>query len=181
MSNLYLASSRPPRHLLILASRLPSPDGRDGETLRAQAAAEHAITDVLTSFRSSFASPILQKQTHITFLASLIQAPLPQGYTSLDASRPWIIYWVLHSFALLGGELDAAGKARVVETLMACQSEEGGFGGGPGQLPHLAPTYAAVCALAYAGEEGWARVDRCVAKAGGPAPLCFHSMSARFD
>lgn len=28
-----------------------------------------------------------------------------------------------------------------------CQSETGGFGGGPGQQAHLAPTYAAVNAL----------------------------------
>lgn len=32
-----------------------------------------------------------------------------------------------------------------------CQSEDGGFGGGPGQLPHLAPTYAAVNALCSLG------------------------------
>lgn len=30
----------------------------------------------------------------------------------------------------------------------------GGFGGGPGQLPHLLPTYAAVCSLAIAGNDG---------------------------
>ncbi len=33
-------------------------------------------------------------------------------------------------------------------TLCRCQDPEGGFGGGPGQLAHLAPTYAAVNALA---------------------------------
>jgi hypothetical protein len=32
--------------------------------------------------------------------------------------------------------------------LCRCQDPEGGFGGGPGQLAHLAPTYAAVNALA---------------------------------
>jgi len=90
----------------------------------------------------------------------MIQHELPQGYTSLDASRPWLLYWVLHSFALLGGELDRPGKARVVELLAACQAPGGGFGGGPGQVPHLAPTYAAVCALVYVGEEGFDVVDR---------------------
>ena len=34
-----------------------------------------------------------------------------------------------------------------------CQSTEGGFGGGPGQYPHLAPTYAAVNALCILGTE----------------------------
>lgn len=32
-----------------------------------------------------------------------------------------------------------------------CQHPDGGFGGGPGQFPHLAPTYAAVNALAIIG------------------------------
>lgn len=34
-----------------------------------------------------------------------------------------------------------------------CQSPEGGFGGGPGQTPHLASTYAAVQALCCLGTE----------------------------
>jgi len=34
-----------------------------------------------------------------------------------------------------------------------CQHESGGFSGGPQQLPHLAPTYAAVCALCIIGTE----------------------------
>ena len=35
--------------------------------------------------------------------------------------------------------------------LATCQHPDGGFGGGPQQLPHLAPTYAAVAALATLG------------------------------
>ncbi|RKP22467.1 terpenoid cyclases/protein prenyltransferase alpha-alpha toroid, partial [Syncephalis pseudoplumigaleata] len=41
---------------------------------------------------------------------------------------------------------------RLVNTLAACQHPEGGFGGGPDQLAHLAPTYAAVAAIAVVGE-----------------------------
>lgn len=48
---------------------------------------------------------------------------------------------------------------------MAWQHPEGGFGGGPGQAPHLLPTYAAVCALANVGRPGpgggWDQIDRC--------------------
>ena len=33
------------------------------------------------------------------------------------------------------------------------QDPTGGFAGGPSQLPHLAPTYAAVSALMVAGTE----------------------------
>ena len=35
----------------------------------------------------------------------------------------------------------------IINFLDSCQSSTGGFGGGPGQLPHLATTYAAVNAL----------------------------------
>lgn len=39
----------------------------------------------------------------------------------------------------------------------------GGFGGGPGQFPHLAPTYAAVNALVILGtEEAYKVIDRSV-------------------
>lgn len=135
-------------------------DGLSGDTLTAQLETEQATSAALTAHASSFATPTLNKSTHLAWLAGIIQHPLPQGYTSLDASRPWLLYWVLHSFAMLGGQLDQPGKDRVVETILACQCPTGGFGGGPGQLPHLAPTYAAICALAYAGEAGWDKVNR---------------------
>lgn len=42
-----------------------------------------------------------------------------------------------------------------------CQHHQGGFGGGPGQIPHLAPTYAAVNALVIIGtEEAYNVIDR---------------------
>ncbi len=37
---------------------------------------------------------------------------LPAGFASLGASRPWIVYWVTHSLALLGADLPAAGPAQ---------------------------------------------------------------------
>lgn len=42
-----------------------------------------------------------------------------------------------------------------------CQSPKGGFGGGPGQMPHLAPTYAAVNALCTLGhQDAFEVIDR---------------------
>jgi protein farnesyltransferase subunit beta len=42
-----------------------------------------------------------------------------------------------------------------------CQDPSGGFGGGPGQLPHLAPTYAAVLSLSIINtEESLNIIDR---------------------
>lgn len=42
-----------------------------------------------------------------------------------------------------------------------CQCPDGGFGGGPGQYAHLAPTYAAVNTLCIIGtEEAYNAIDR---------------------
>lgn len=48
-----------------------------------------------------------------------------------------------------------------IDTLRRCQHRGGGFGGGPGQLPHLAPSYAAVNALVIlGGPDALAWIDR---------------------
>jgi protein farnesyltransferase subunit beta len=82
------------------------------------------------------------------------QSILCVGFSSLGSSRTWICYWILHSLALLGrldAAMDAEKKKAIVSFLGECQHESGGFGGGPGQMPHLATTYAAVCALVTLG------------------------------
>ena len=49
----------------------------------------------------------------------------------------------------------------MIRFLRSCQAASGGFGGGPLQLPHLAPTYAATAALvSLGGAEALDAVDR---------------------
>lgn len=157
-------TSPPP---VLTAPWVPTPsDGvPTSETLRVQHEAEQSISSLLTDYLSASADPQLHRDTHTAFLTRLLKAPLPRQYTGLDASRPWLLYWSIHSLALFDGDLDAQAKRRVVETLKHCQNPDSGFGGGPGQLSHLAPSYAAVCALAYTGEDGWKAIDRCAASA----------------
>ena len=63
------------------------------------------------------------------------------GYSSLDAARPWVAFWVAQGLALLGYELAGSPYEHgLVAFLRSCQHAGGGFAGGPGQLPHLAPT-----------------------------------------
>lgn len=51
----------------------------------------------------------------------------------------------------------------VCQFLGQCQGPNGGFGGGPSQQPHLAPTYAAVNALCTIGtEEAYNVINRYV-------------------
>uniref|UniRef100_A0A165WRE6 Protein farnesyltransferase subunit beta n=1 Tax=Daucus carota subsp. sativus TaxID=79200 RepID=A0A165WRE6_DAUCS len=66
-------------------------------------------------------------------------------------SRPWLCYWILHSIALLGDSVDDELEDRAIDFLDRCQDKNGGYGGGPGQLPHLATTYAAVNSLVTLG------------------------------
>jgi protein farnesyltransferase subunit beta len=84
------------------------------------------------------------------------------GFISLDASRPWICYWILHGLALLQAPPPQnISGSQVITFLQACQHASGGYGGGPGHLPHLAPTYAAVCALlTLGGQEAYDSIDR---------------------
>ncbi|XP_024996071.1 protein farnesyltransferase subunit beta isoform X3 [Cynara cardunculus var. scolymus] len=71
--------------------------------------------------------------------------------TLLLSSRPWICYWILHSIALLGESVDDALEHNAIHFISRCQDQHGGYGGGPGQMPHLATTYAAVNSLITLG------------------------------
>ena len=141
---------------------VPTPsDGLDtSETLRSQYETEQAISTLLTEQLARPTPTVLELDTHVAFCRRLLDHPLPGYFVGLDASRPWVLYWTLHSLAIAGQPIDAALRTRTAATLSTFQNADGGFGGGPGQLSHLAPTYAAVCALAYAGEEGWGVIDR---------------------
>ena len=109
---------------------------------------------------SPFVGVRLRREVHLAFLKQGLDR-LSGGFESLDASRPWIVYWTIHSIALLGGGLGMAMVNRIVDFLGRCQASTGGFGGGPGQMAHLAPTYAAVCTLATLGtDEALAAIDR---------------------
>jgi protein farnesyltransferase subunit beta len=76
---------------------------------------------------------------------------LSSSFVSLDASRPWMLYWTLHGCDLLGDLPSRDVLNGIVSTLQACwqqvSRDSGGFGGGPGQMAHCAPTYAAVLCL----------------------------------
>nr|KAF6484493.1 farnesyltransferase, CAAX box, beta [Rousettus aegyptiacus] len=95
---------------------------------------------------------ILQREKHFHYLKRGLRQ-LTDAYECLDASRPWLCYWILHSLELLDEPIPQMVATDVCHFLELCQSPEGGFGGGPGQYPHLAPTYAAVNALCIIGTE----------------------------
>ena len=84
-----------------------------------------------------------------------------------------MLYWCTHPFInLLGFSVDAKYRLAVRTFIKACRPAsvkgkatvpKSGFGGGPGQIMHLAPSYAAFMTLANICEtkEEWADiVDR---------------------
>ncbi|TVU35175.1 hypothetical protein EJB05_17052 [Eragrostis curvula] len=94
----------------------------------------------------------LWRDEHIEYLTKGLRH-LGPNFHVLDANRPWLCYWMVHPLALLDEVLDDDLEDDIVDFLARCQDKDGGYGGGPGQLPHLATTYAAVNTLVTIGSE----------------------------
>jgi protein farnesyltransferase subunit beta len=103
--------------------------------------------------------PGLDREKHLNFLRQWL-GKLPGRFIALDAGRPWFLYWCLSAMTLLGEDVTPY-RAGVVETARTMQNPDGGFGGGGGQLSHLATSYAVVLAIALVGgEEAYEVIDR---------------------
>ncbi|KAI8606526.1 terpenoid cyclases/protein prenyltransferase alpha-alpha toroid [Dissophora ornata] len=96
------------------------------------------------------ASIELKKNRHVKYLLGALDS-LPSYWTALDASKPWLCYWIIHSLDLLDHRIPESLAQRAISTLRHVQCETGGFAGGPGQDAHVATTYAAVNTLAIIG------------------------------
>lgn len=102
----------------------------------------------------------LSKEEHIKYLKRGLRR-LGAAYQCLDASRPWLCYWILNALDLLGGLPSEEELDNVVTFLSKCQNPSGGFGGGPMQFSHFATTYAAVNACVIVGtERAYEMIDR---------------------
>ncbi|KAI9485209.1 MAG: terpenoid cyclases/protein prenyltransferase alpha-alpha toroid [Benjaminiella poitrasii] len=105
-------------------------------------------------------SILLDRETHIAYLKRGLNG-LGRWGSSLDASKPWVAYWILHSLDLLECKIDASIISSSIETFKCWQLPTGGFGGGGDQLAHLATTYAAVNSLAIIGtKEAYEVINR---------------------
>ncbi|EWC45288.1 hypothetical protein DRE_06015 [Drechslerella stenobrocha 248] len=80
-----------------------------------------------------------QLSTAQNILKSVKQTPIP--------NRPWIFYWCINALAALGEDVGGYND-RTVASLKPLQHKDGGFGGGNGQMPHMASVYAVVLTLA---------------------------------
>jgi hypothetical protein len=95
----------------ITAKPLPT-DSLPTETSNVQAETEEIL---LKHIPDASAPPItLQKKLHMQFLARNLIQGFPARYTSQDASQPWLLFWTIQSFSLLGVCLDEANNQRCV-------------------------------------------------------------------
>lgn len=108
---------------------------------------------------NDYGVPHLDRKRHIRFLRSNL-GTLPGGFIAADASRPWFLFWCLNGLSILGEDVSSY-RESLIETARSMQNETGGFGGGHGQLSHLATSYAVILALALVGgEDCYEVVDR---------------------
>lgn len=101
---------------------------------------EKCISDLESATRS------LQVSNHCTYLKTPLKKGIKPLYRVLDASKPWIFYWILNSLAVLGEDVQQYSYS-LAQTLGRYEHQSGGIGGGYRQLPHLMPTYAGILAL----------------------------------
>ncbi|XP_071018612.1 protein farnesyltransferase subunit beta [Oncorhynchus clarkii lewisi] len=137
-------------------------DGVETVTSVEQRKVECSIQDVVSVYKQihSLPQPTLLRDQHYQYLKKGLRH-LSDAYECLDASRPWLCYWILHSLELLEEPVPTAIASDVCKFLARCQSPTGGFAGGPCQAAHLAPTYAAVNALCIIGtQEAYNIIDR---------------------
>ncbi|TMW84471.1 hypothetical protein EJD97_025160 [Solanum chilense] len=126
------------------------------KTLEDQWVVERRVREIYDYFYSiSPNSPSdlieIERDKHFGYLSQGLRK-LGPSFSVLDASRPWLCYWILHSIALLGESIGSKLENDAIDFLTRCQDKDGGYGGGPGQIPHLATTYAAVNSLITLGK-----------------------------
>ncbi len=75
----------------------------DTPTTRLQAETEALISTTASQANNNK----LKKAKHDDFLRAPLLAGLNRWFVALDASKPWLIYWILHSLDLLQEEISS--------------------------------------------------------------------------
>ena len=130
--------------------------------------------DVSLHSTSSTAHASLNKEKHIRYSLRCLKTHLPNQYTSNEAHRMSLAFFILSALDLLGAlhtETTASERREYADWILRCQHPDGGFRGFTGTMTgdqgrrnewdaaNLAATYFACAALAVLGE-GLDRVRR---------------------
>ncbi|XP_041969085.1 protein farnesyltransferase subunit beta [Aricia agestis] len=139
-----------------IASKVFDEEGIETNTSTEQIEVEQSILRYYKQFEQKASIdpdlPKLKKSLHQKFLRNYIEK-LPQSYMSLEASRPWLVYWNLNALWTMKDLPDKKTLDNIVNFLAQCQHKDGGYGGGPMQHAHLGATYAAINALCIIGTD----------------------------
>ncbi|CAD2105221.1 protein farnesyltransferase subunit beta, putative [Plasmodium vinckei] len=94
--------------------------------------------------------------TDIYFLKNL-------SLSFLEASKPWIFYWCIHTIYILYNDFEieqklckdtfSTIKKNVFYYLNKIKNKNDGFGGGLNQYTHITTTYAAICVFIYLNDD----------------------------
>ncbi|SCW01868.1 LAFE_0E09054g1_1 [Lachancea fermentati] len=104
----------------------------------------------------------LLKEFHRMYLDYSFTNNLPPQLKALDASQPWLLYWIGNSLRLMNPKwLSKNYQQGISEKLLNASVNGGPFCGGLGQLPHLICNYAAVTALALCDnyDDCWSKIN----------------------
>jgi protein farnesyltransferase subunit beta len=126
----------------------------DGYPTLTSTSQEDTMLLISQAWEESTFHPQTFREKTIQYLQRAFMEPLDANFISLDASRPWLTYWTLHALILLGVDPMQDNKPllqRYMGTISSFQHFKGGFGGGPQQMPHLAPTFASTMTLCSVG------------------------------
>lgn len=126
---------------------------------------QQKIEEIVDKERKLNNSFIILRKKHINYIVEGLNR-LSSSCMSMDSSRSWFCFWGVHSLQLLGYKIDKGLATKIITFLKTSQSPTGGYAGAPGQMPHLATTYASVMTLASIGSfEALNSIDRTALRA----------------
>lgn len=81
-------------------------------TSEEQAQVEYIISQHRPTGQKSEIKPTLQKNTHLQYLVRNFSQGFPARFVSQDASQPWLAFWTVQGFYVMGAALDPVNKQK---------------------------------------------------------------------
>eukprot|EP00178_Gracilaria_changii_P016634 TRINITY_DN47907_c0_g1_i1.p1 TRINITY_DN47907_c0_g1~~TRINITY_DN47907_c0_g1_i1.p1 ORF type:complete len:390 (+),score=41.23 TRINITY_DN47907_c0_g1_i1:301-1470(+) len=123
---------------------------------------QYNVEDQVQLVRESFDPHkplVLERDKHVSWLTRCLHS-LPR-FHAFDVLQGWLAFWIIHSLDMLGAVIPPETATLIVNHIKRFEASEGGYGGGPGQMPHLACTFSAFMALCALGtDEALQSIDR---------------------
>lgn len=91
-----------------------------------------------------------RSRVHLHYILSSFERKLPSGYAVLEATHPWMVFWLLNAYNLIVDKLNDKPAVELInEKIKTCIVNKGlgGIAGGKNQVGHVAATYAAVLTM----------------------------------